>query len=211
MISPAGPIRARSAPPVEVDADAHRRVEPLEVHPVEPGALHHRAHHVGAGHRERAGAAGRLVDCSASTTGTISRTHCSASWSQGFSSRLRHTTMVSSPPGRSDCTVAQRGAREVEEHRAEAREDGVVGSVERIGLHVGDEEVGVVDPFRASRRAGHDEVLGAVDAERPARRARRGARARVVSPKPQPTSSTRPPTGPGGGRALARRAGSCRR
>ena len=91
--------------------------------------------------------------------------------------------------------VAKRGAGHREEHRSEPGEREVVRTTEIVHLHVGDEERCVVDGgFPGFALGGRDEAAGAVTPiARPAGPTLQAMR-RVLSPKPQPTSSTFAPS-----------------
>ena len=91
--------------------------------------------------------------------------------------------------------VSQRKSRQIEKHRAKPGEDVIVRTPKIIALRIGYKEPSVLDRcFGSFACCEVEEILRAVDAYG-VTTATCAAMLRVVSPKPQPTSSTRPPAG----------------
>ena len=138
--------------------------------PVKPACEQHVARRVGARHRERAGAAGRLVVLLGARDELL----------DDLLRAVQPLVVDPLPPhdhhelgARHEraADVAQRGDRVVEEHRPEARERAVERAVEREALlDVGDGEVRVRDARRILDR-GLDEARRGVDPDRLALRA----------------------------------------
>ena len=134
---------------------------------------------------------------SCDTTGTISFTRSSASCSHGFSSRRRHTTCMNVPPGLSDLRTLRIAAPGISKNivpkRANAwsygpcRSPHCASPTKKRALSA--------PAWRASASAARTKFSAQSTPTASPVGPTRLAMRTVLSPKPQPTSSTRAPSG----------------